>query len=120
MSLVDDRVAPQEQEQLAAAFDDLHPCCRPSGFARKLKETGLTSAQLMARSDVRELFTWFSRLVRMQIADVEWRHHPNRARSHPNGHTRWATFSASYVNGEMTTMQDRYQLNGLMCTEPNG
>jgi hypothetical protein len=112
VSLVDDRLAPQEKEHIAAAFDDLHPCCLPSGFARKLKETGVTSAQLMARSDVQELFTWFSRLVRMQIADVEWRHHRNRARSHSHGQTRWATFSASYVNGEMKSMQDRHRLNG--------
>lgn len=61
---------------------------------------------LLEDSDLAMVLSWFSRLVRMQICDVEWRHHRNRAASNVSGSTRWANFVASFVNGEAQSSQE--------------
>ena len=67
---------------------------------------GLLRKDLLADSDLAVVLSWFSRLVRMQICDVEWRHHRNRAASDISGSTRWANFVASFVNGEAKSSQE--------------
>jgi hypothetical protein len=100
VSLVDDRISPTDRQCMADKWDAKHVCCLPGGFARKLKARGITGDQLLHDPDLALVLLWFSRVVRMQICDVEWRHHRNRSRSSSTGQTRWTTFQANFVNGE--------------------
>ena len=51
-------------------------------------------------SGIGSMLLWFSRLVRMQICDVEWRRHRNREGADRHGKSRWANFVALFINRE--------------------
>ena len=91
----DPRVDGEERRELAVLWDGCLPCCMPSGFAKKLKERGFKSEDIETNQGMRILLQWFAHMVRMQVCDVEWRHHRNRSMSHAYGQSRFHNFSSS-------------------------
>ena len=84
--------------------------------------TRASRKDLLADPSLAAVLGWFARLVRMQICDVEWRHHRNRAASNISGSTRWANFVANFINGEAKCSQEaraqaREEMRAAACAE---
>ena len=96
-------------------FDDAADCCLPPGFARQLRQSGITAQQLCEDEELRRFLRWVAQLVGQQIVDLEWRHGRNRQRSHPHGQSRVDGFVARAVNAEARLLhQARWDLQTIL------
>ncbi|CAK0907198.1 unnamed protein product, partial [Prorocentrum cordatum] len=101
VSLADARVSEDDKMDVVERWDKAQPCCVPPGFAKKLKERGVSGADLLTCPGWQLTLQWFAVAVRLQVADIEWRHKRNRVRTNTStGQTGWGNFSAEYINAE--------------------
>ena len=90
---------------LLQEFHNLRPCCLPAGLARRLRELGFGASLVLSVAE-KKFLRALARLITMVVADVEWRHARNRARSHKNGQTAWGIFAATSINGEARVLHE--------------
>jgi len=102
-------------------------CCLRCGLWRRLaailRQSGKTAADLLGAGFQLFLFH-VARLATCQIADVEWRHSRNRARSHKYGQSRYRQFIADAVNAEAKVLHqarlDRAVMEEALLVRPGG
>ena len=78
-----------EFDKSLPARGGMHACCMHADPQDIRDEFGIGSMLL-----------WFSRLLRMQICDVELRNHRNREGTDRHGKSRWAYFVTLFTNRE--------------------
>ena len=105
--LADMRLADDEREALWHNFVEMKECCIPPGFGRSIwakAQANLPEAWAWWSDKGWQRFWWFfSQLITLQCADIEWRHGRNRSRNHRAGQTGMSSFASRYVQGEANT-----------------
>ena len=100
VGVADKRRSMADRRKIIRTFDRTRVCCLRPGMSRSLRSREDWSEDLLLTVDWLTVLFFFALLVTMVVADVEWRHHRNRARSNPFGKTCIAQFYAAYVGGE--------------------
>ncbi len=113
--LADGRTPLEVREKIAREFDAARACCLPPGVARELKASGVTGQELLTSEAWHQVLWEWSKLVTLQIADVEWRHRRCRSRLNRLGQSRYSHFVAKDVNQEavLTLQSTQAQLEQL-------
>ena len=95
----------ETRKRLWADFLSKSECCLHPGFSRKVLAYARALPQ-PARDDLwqekywQTFWFWIARAMRLQCADIEWRHARNRRRSDDTGKTSFGAFCSRYVLAE--------------------